>query len=477
MTGEREPPRDSSSRTRLLVFFLFLAAFAALFRFCYLDVLWAEENLPLAAAAQVRQGAVLYRDAWFDKPPLLALAYLLCGAAAGWPLRLLGTAYVLLASWLAYGFARDVGGRAEGLWAAALLAFFLTFDFHAAAVPLAADLLMLAPHLAAVWLAWKGRPFWSGLLCAAAFSINAKGVFVLAACALWASWPRLLGGFAAGSAALLGWLSLEGALGAYVQQVWRWPSLYAADTFVENPLLHGLARTASWAGFHAALIAAARWPARGRWKWAAWAALSLAATVVGLRFFERYYFQLLPVAVMLAARGLAAPGRWRLAALPLLLIPLIRFGPRYFSHSGWADLAMDRDSRQASALVRSRARSGDTLFVWGFRPEMFVYTGLRAGTRFLESQPLTGVAADRHLKQERSLMPETGAENRRELARSRPTFVIDGLGPYNPSLAVTRYPDLREWLSAYEETGRTQGAVIYRRKSPLAAIGRRPAAR
>jgi hypothetical protein len=42
---------------------------------------------------------------------------------------------------------------------------------------------------------------------------------------------------------------------------------------------------------------------------------------------------------------------------------------------------------------------------------------------------------------------------------------VDGLGPYNPRLAITEYADLREWLANYREAGRTAGTVIYRRKS------------
>ncbi len=47
--------------------------------------------------------------------------------------------------------------------------------------------------------------------------------------------------------------------------------------------------------------------------------------------------------------------------------------------------------------LRELAHPGDTLFVWGFRPDIFIYSGLPAGTRFLESQPISGVLADRHL--------------------------------------------------------------------------------
>ncbi len=86
---------------------------------------------------------------------------------------------------MAYRFARELWGEREGVWAAGLLAFFLIFDVPAAVIPMASDLLMLAPHLAAVWLAWKRRAFLAGAMAGVAFWINPKGVFVAAACVLW----------------------------------------------------------------------------------------------------------------------------------------------------------------------------------------------------------------------------------------------------------------------------------------------------
>ena len=87
----------------------------------------------------------------------------------------------------------------------------------------------------------------------------------------------------------------------------------------------------------------------------------------------------------------------------LLLIPLARFAPTYYMAArdgGWRDTAMDRDSRAGGGDgARARRSPGDTLFVWGYRPEIYVYSHLPAATRFLDSQPLTGVPADRHLTQ------------------------------------------------------------------------------
>lgn len=467
---------------KLLLFFLMLFALILAARLCHLDILWAEETLPLAAAGQMEHGKVLYRDLWFDKPPLLAWTYLAWGARDGLALRLAGALYALLACWIAWSFARDLWGRREAYCAAGLLAFYLIFDIPSAVTPLAADLLMLAPQLAAVWLAWRGRAFWSGILAGVAFLLNAKGIFVLATCAIWnpRGLPLLAAGFALPNALALAVLWTQGALGAYYEQVWQWGRTYAAGTFVNHPLANGLLRTANWLGFHAAIAAGALWfwwrgAKVDRWRWAAWAGISLIAVAAGWRFFPRYYFQLLPVAVLAGARGFILLGRRRgLVLAALLLVPLVRFGPRYAllardliagQPHQWADIAMDRDSRQAALLARQWSAPGDTLFVWGFRPELYVYTGMPAATRFLDSQPLTGVPADRHLTQSQPVEGQATQAHRDELTRTHPALILDGLGPINPRLAIGAFADLRPWLAGYAEVGRTDLTIIYKRRT------------
>jgi hypothetical protein len=270
-----------------------------------------------------------------------------------------------------------------------------------------------------------------------------------------------------------GWMAYQGSLAEYYRQVWQWGAVYAANTFIERPVLEGITRTLNWAGFHAALVVgtvALLWKERGeRWRWAAWIALALAGVTMGWRFFPRYYFLLLVPAALGAARGWTLLGRRRitLAALALLLaVPLARFGPRYVllarGDAEWSDTAMDRDSRESAARISRLAEPGDTLFVWGFRPEIFAYTRLPAATRFLESQPLSGVFADRHLFRTEAVATEFVRPLRQELLRSQPRFVVDGLGQYNPGLALEAQEDLRAWLSQYRETARTDFTVIYK---------------
>jgi hypothetical protein len=195
----------------------------------------------------------------------------------------------------------------------------------------------------------------------------------------------------------------------------------------------------------------------------------LMAVAAGWRFFPRYYFQLLPVMALMAARGYVLLERRRALLLLLLLIPLVRFGPRYVMlandllhdrQTEWIDLAMYQDCRAAADRVD---RQG-TLLVWGYRPDIFAYSRMAAGSRFLDSQPLTGVLADRHLTNSEAAAPELASQNRRELIQTRPTWIVDGLGPLNPALAITHYPDLQDWLAGYREVGRTRHSIIYRLK-------------
>lgn len=420
---------------------------------------------------QVARGKVLYRDVWFDKPPLVSWIDLLWGARAGVLLRLAGAAYVISVATVAWQFARKKWSEQEGLFAACFAAFFLTFGLPSAVIPLASDMLLVLPHITAVYFAWRGRAFLSGVAAGIGLLCSSKAVFVLAACALW-QWrqlPMLLIGFCAPNALALGWMYLHGSASDYYRQAWQWGRIYAANTFVERPFTEGLTRTANWIGFQAALVVGAIVALRREWRLAIWIAISFAGVILGLRFFPRYYFLLLPSMIVAAARGwclLSTNGLARLVLGALLAVPLIRFGKPYITLARGgtlSDLSMDRDSRAASEKLRALSRPGDTLFVWGYRPEVFIYSGLPSGTRFLESQPISGVLADRHLFSSAVSIPHSfTAPNVRELVAARPTWIVDGLGLYNPSLALQRQPALAQWFSQYTEVTRTEFSILYR---------------
>jgi len=462
-----------NERVVLTVLFLVIA----LVKFSHLGVLWVEEAYPTAAARQMLEGKFLYRDIWFDKPPLYALVYLLWDAQIDWPLRWAGALFAVLVCALAFRFALERFGRREALLAAVLTGITLTFGIPSAVMALAPDLLMVLPHLAAVFLAWKKQAFWSGIFAAIAFLVNAKGLLVAAACLLWIG--RGVLPFAVGFVLpnLFFWsvLFANNAVTDYWLQVWTWGGIYARDTFLASPVVEGLKRTGNWAGFHAAMVIGTIWYLwRERdWRTGVWILLSVAGVVAGWRFFPRYYFQLLPPLALAGSRGLALmPSKWRAIVLCLLLVPVVRFGPRSVTllsdlvqghEHHWSDLALNDDAKQAGALVRAAAKPGDTLLVWGYRPDVFVYAGLPAGTKYLDSQPLTGVIADRHLTVSQASAGSIGAAERASLLRSEPIFLVDGLGPMNPALAPGRFPDLAAWFSHYREIGRTSNSIVYLR--------------
>ena len=72
--------------------------------------------------------------------------------------------------------------------------------------------------------------------------------------------------------------------------------------------------------------------------------------------------------------------------------------------------------------------------------------------------------ADRHLTQSEPVETVATLLRREQLADSRPTFILDGLGLFNPQLAIAHYPELQEWFSHYRQVGRTSETVIYRRE-------------
>lgn len=469
-------------------FWVTLTGVLLLSRLCHVNILWADEDYHLAAAIQMLHGKMLYRDVWYDKPPLNALVAVLFGAWQGLPLRIVSTLVAVASCVVAFRFASGLWSRREGYCAALLLAFSCIFYVPSATIPLEPDTLMILPHLAAVYFAWRQKPLLAGLVAGLAFAMNIKGLTVLLVCLIFApaAWPLMLAGFLIPNVLLLGWLVSQHAFPAYIESVWRWGLLYAGSPPGDSPVESALIRVRNWFGFHATLALAAGWyfarakDAGARPRLLAWTLVSLAAAGVGWRFSPHYLNQMLPPLAIAGARGifvLAGESRMPLRRLgtallaAAALVAMIRFGPRYFLLAAddlaarphdWRDVALDQESRQTAALIETLARPGDTIFIWGYRPNLVVYTGLPVASRMWESQPLTGVPADRHLRDSRSVDPDWARQNRAELLRSSPSIIVDGLSAYNPRLDIANYEDLGAWFKRYCLAGRSGLTTVYR---------------
>jgi hypothetical protein len=463
-------------------FWIVTAAVLLLSRLAHRTILWADEDYHLAAAIQILRGKMLYRDVWYDKPPLTALLDVLFGAWYGWPLRIACTLAALGVCWIGFKLAEKLWGPREGFAGAAWLAFFQIFYLPAAVMPLEPDTLLLLPELAAVYFAVSGRSFTAGLTAGAGLLLSPKGVFVLAPCFLFlgpGQWIVLLAGFALPNAAAVLGLWAAGALPGFWQQVWQWGWLYVTHPGSDPQAQRGFAAVLDWFGFHLALLLAGIAYVRRernplRWRMLAWIAIAFVAAALGGRFAPRYFNLLMAAMTIPAARAVAAGWRqqWLALVALALIIPVFRFGPRYATLAwedltgaphDWADIALDLESRGAASVVSQMAKPGDTIFVWGYRPDLIVYTRLAVASKFWDSQPVTGVPADRHLSDARSIAPEWAAENSVALARSTPTFIVDGLSAYNPQLGISNYGEvLRPWASSYCPAAQGGGVSIYR---------------
>jgi hypothetical protein len=164
--------------------------------------------------------------------------------------------------------------------------------------------------------------------------------------------------------------------------------------------------------------------------------------------------------------------------------------------TGWLHERLNREERRAAAQVKNldgapdvadrlsaeamradspRATGAETpsdyLFVWGYRPEIYYWSGLVPASRYLSTQPLTGVPADVHYfgGQYHSLLENHAtaaarAELLSDLERTRPEYIIDELGAFNSDLAIMNYPELREFMDGYKSLGMVERFVVYRRK-------------
>jgi hypothetical protein len=124
--------------------------------------------------------------------------------------------------------------------------------------------------------------------------------------------------------------------------------------------------------------------------------------------------------------------------------------------------------------------SSDYLFVWGYRPEIYYWSGLIPASKYLSTQPLTGVPADVHYfgdDYHSVLDGQTTAAARAELAReleqTRPECIIDELGFFNNDLSINSYPELREVMRNYKSIGTVERFFLYRRKEFTKSYHRR----
>jgi 4-amino-4-deoxy-L-arabinose transferase-like glycosyltransferase len=124
------------------------------------------------------------------------------------------------------------------------------------------------------------------------------------------------------------------------------------------------------------------------------------------------------------------------------------------------------ESLKVAQLLRERVAQGDSLYIWGFRPEVYYLSGLNPATRFIFQFPLVGSWYP----------PEWRKENVDTLWAALPPYVLVLQVDYIPWVTgshedsnslLQEYTDLNNWLVFnYERDTQIGNFFVWRRKQP-----------
>jgi hypothetical protein len=231
---------------------------------------------------------------------------------------------------------------------------------------------------------------------------------------------------------------------------------------------------------------------RGWWLVLLWAGVALVMMLVQAKGYDYHWLPLLPPLALLAANTVdrlitvAAHNGWArrsqvpatfLAVLLFLTIQWQGIWPRaqyyltgaedqlaYFSRFQGGEFEA-AESLAVSDYLRERVAPGDTLYIWGFRPEVYYLSQLRPATRFIFHFPLV---ADWYPAAWRQ-------ENVDVLWAALPPYVLVLQVDYMPFVTgrdedsnslLQEYNELNDWLIFnYEREAQIGNFFVWRRKT------------
>jgi 4-amino-4-deoxy-L-arabinose transferase-like glycosyltransferase len=563
------------SRLSTVGVFAILALVTFLLRIFYSGNLYQDDGLWFTSAQEILRGKTLYRDIYFDKPPVLPMVYAGLFKLFGshiLTIRLFTIVYSLSVSAILYRMGSWLYCRQIGLLAAAMFTVFSTTFTTGHMQGLNTDFLMVLPYTAGVFcflraydetldqsMGTRSRLAYglaAGLLVGIGVQTNPKALFdvfffaLVTALSLW--WMKknrvisktstetslstfmvgfgpllaALSGLAIGTILLVILLEKSHALNDYWTDVWDWGARYSRYYPLRNVVASAFEQTGQYFGLNPLLLIglcytgvrvtrrrkllveaqADTGDTRAELMMCIWFVVSYAGLATGGRFFGHYFFQLIPSLCILGSRSVreilgaashVSPKRRVVASIVLclgLVLPIVRFHGRTVElaldwlrgappSAAWLHDRLNLEEREAAEAVTDRGNEeqpsygeGDHdaasyLFVWGYRPEIYFWSGLKPASRFLSSQPLTGVPADVHYFGEdyRPLLDEneTAAQRQRlvsDLLSTKPKYIVDELEFFNTDLAMRSYADLEEIMSSYKRLGVAGRFVIYIRR-------------
>jgi 4-amino-4-deoxy-L-arabinose transferase-like glycosyltransferase len=468
-------------------------------------------------------GRVPYIDLWNPKPPAVFYVYAAAMALFGQTVSALRLIDLLIAPPIALSLAwlgRRWGGARVGLWAALLFAVFyftetfwtLTQNDGIALLPMTLAVVCavkaaegkrraaawaLGAGLLAGWVFWFKYPF---VLFAAALPLMAG---LLAAPEVRHRLPGAAVVYAAGFSLVLlagtGVLVSLGAWEALIESA-RVTSAYTARGFVPAEFSAAMSVALGYRWSHwgllfllaaAGLAISLRRRERAAYAALAWLNAGLLIMLAQAKGYDYHWLPMLPPLVLFGARaidaGLVALARrlsvrfarlagWLAAGALLLALAGSTWGralpyvtgaqPLHDYYRGFqAGEFIAEESQQVADFLRARVVPGDSLFIWGFRPEVYFLSQLNPATRFIFHFPLVA----------EWYPPEWREENVEILWAALPPYTLVLQVDYLPwvtgsdedsNTLLQAYAGLNDWLIYnYEREGQIGNFFLWRRKS------------
>ena len=476
--------------------------------------LWnVDESIHATVARTLLDGGTLYRDAVDQRTPLtyyaVAAIFGVAGANNLFAVRLVLAGLIALTAFGLFRLGRRARDLATGLWAAGsfvalssnLLPGSDAFAFHT-------EWFAILFTTWAAWIFWRQETPPStraavgvGALLALAFFSKQPALLDCAPPVAVCLWRALAGdwtfrdsvrclvalglGFAAPLLVVLAWFAAHGALGDFAFYAWSYnldyygPEISTLDRVLSalmpfRLLAHGyptilLAGTVATALLLLRLVqfqptAAQRRENSWRVFLLGWCASSLAGAASGGRGFEHYGIQFLPAFSLAAGLALAELGAWaraqwlesrRLRAATAASALALVAGQLAW-HAAQARQTppppVDPADR-LSTYIRERTTPADRLFVWGYNPDIYLYTDRRPASRFVYCSFLTGLIPWTNLDPQKdtayAVVPGAMDTLLAELQRNRPAFIVDcSPGPHRhfEKYPIAKFPPLQQLL-------------------------------
>jgi hypothetical protein len=456
-------------------------------------------------AQKLNAGALLYRQAVDNKPPLIyatvAAVFRIFGPASLAGLKLLTLAVQLVCAGLVFSIGRRLFGSRVGAIAALFFSLAaasgLAEDFAAPNTEIYANLFILG----AVAALSDDRPSRRALVAAGVllgvaslYRLQSAAALLGAVLHLWLTPTSRRERAAATSLLALGFALPLGLCAAYfgargtAGDLWLWAVrsnigyVGVGEARVGRLALRRVALM-SLAQLPLLLVAtrvATRWrsvsePPRTQLRFVLLLLLTaLLAYRTGSRFYGHYFLQALPFLALLAAWGFAnlprERNRWMRLVPHLLVLQVVAFGV-----VNVVRLTARRDVNGLAstvAYVRGETSPADEVLLWSAPAELSLESGRRFATRFPFNNSLTGrifgtdfvLPGTTRVATHPFENAEAWQRFEQDLIDTPPAIIVDGSAP---DFQISRYPRLASYLDQYDPPRHLGELLVYRRRATM----------